>query len=112
MVIALGPHQELPPEGPLRLERMLDAIVLRRPTLTVLLALLTVGRDYVGRSAQLRQRGPDGGAGRLLGLEENEFMLVRDDHEAGLAIFAAAWLGPGSLLSKAAFCSGACVTAR
>ena len=83
VVIAFGPHQQLAPERAIRFQGMLDAIILRAKALAVLLTLITKGRDYVGRTAHLGQRGLDRRAGRLLGLEEDEFMLVRNDHEIG-----------------------------
>src|SRR4029079_13358597 len=57
VVIALRSHQELAPERAFRLQSVLDAIILRRPTFAVLLALLAIGRDHVGRAAQPRQSG-------------------------------------------------------
>src|SRR4029077_19228527 len=47
VVIALGAHQQLAPERALRLQSVLDAIVLGGQALAVLLALLAIGRDHV-----------------------------------------------------------------
>ena len=81
MVVALRAHQELAPERPLRFQRMLDAIVLRARPLPIFLVVLAEGRDDVVRSAEFRERRLDARAARLVGLDENESMLVRNDHE-------------------------------
>src|SRR6185437_16380556 len=62
VMVALGPPEQLSPQRTLRLQRMLDAIILRRPALAVLLALLSVRRDHAIGPAQLRQSRLDGRA--------------------------------------------------
>src|SRR5262245_49965133 len=81
-IIALVASEQLSPQWTLRLQRMIDAVVLRRPAFAVLLALLSVRRDHAIGPAQLRQSRLDGRAGGLLGLQEDEFVLVRNDHAA------------------------------
>ncbi len=61
---------------------MIDAVILGGEALALGLALLAIGGDDVARAAQLRQRGLDRRARRLLGLQEDESVLVADDHVA------------------------------
>src|SRR5215471_8855782 len=59
-----------------------------RAALPLALRLIDVGQrgDDVVRAAQLAERELDAGPSRLLGLEENESMRVRDDHAYALAL--------------------------
>jgi hypothetical protein len=64
---------------------MLDAVILRPAAFALALTVLAEWSDDIMRPAELRQRRLDGSARRFLRLEKDEFMLVRDDHDAGAA---------------------------